>query len=164
MINSTKHVMVSFDLFQTNTLIQNTQVKSQQQRPTLPNIFANSLPKSSPLRGLPLKLGMKNNISLLGQNGSSANLEDANDNVDMSSPYSPGSSLSDGLFDPPSPANNFNASPNLALSTKIKKHQEKKDAFEALFDASPIVHKSSKSRSKIPPKKKKGNNEFYIWK
>ena len=95
---------------------------------------------------------------MLGQNGSDANIELSNDNIDMSSPYSPGSSLSDGLFDPPSPA--FNSSPNVALSTKLRKNQEKKDAFDALFDASPIVHKGGmkiRMRKQEKDKRKKGN-------
>lgn len=98
---------------------------------------------------------------MLGHNGSDANIE-ANDTIDMSSPYSPGSSLSDGLFDPPSPA--FNSSPNLALSSKLQKSRQKKDDFDSLFDASPIVHRSSnRAKAKKPQekdKKKKGRLHF----
>jgi hypothetical protein len=153
--------------------MQNTQLKQQQQqqqqpqaqqqqppRQCLPNIFSNVTPKPVPLRTLPIKLQSKN-LSMVGQNGSDANIEISNDNIDMSSPYSPGSSLSDGLFDPPSPT--FNNSPNVALSTKLRKSQEKKDAFDALFDASPIVHKGSmKVRMKKgeKDKRKKGDATF----
>ncbi|KAJ8667429.1 hypothetical protein QAD02_009092 [Eretmocerus hayati] len=132
-------------------------IQQQQSRPTLPNIFANSMPKP-PMRTLPLSKYNKN-ISMMGQNGSDANIELTNDNIDMSSPYSPGSSLSDGLFDPaPSPA--FNSSP-ITLPNKGRKNQDRKDAFDALFDASPIVHKGSRGRAvkkNDKDKKKKGTH------
>ena len=104
-------------------------------------------------------------MSMLGQNGSDAHIDASqHEGIDLSSPYSPGSSLSDGLFDPPSPM--FNTSPNIALSNKIRKSQEKKDAFDALFDASPIVHKSSankaRSRNKHIEKDKKKKGEHNI--
>lgn len=103
------------------------------------------------------------NSSTIGQNGSDATIDMTNDNVDMSSPYSPGSTLSDGLFDPPSPAN-FNSSPvtNAPPTTakssntpKINKSSEKKDAFDALFGGIlPPVKTASKSRSKKVAKEK----------
>ncbi|XP_014221577.1 serine/arginine repetitive matrix protein 2 [Trichogramma pretiosum] len=139
--------------------------------PTLPNIFPHSLPKPpAPLRTLPSKL-LPKNISMLGQNGSDAMIDvsavesgataGAAGGIDLSSPYSPGSSLSDGLFDPPSPGFNNN-SPNAPVSNKTKKGKDKSDPFDALFDASPIVlPKSSKSRSKRQTekdKKKKGTH------
>lgn len=144
--------------------MQQQQSQASLPRPTLPNIFANSLSKPMPMRTITMQTKLQTkNVSMVGQNGSDANIDLGESNVDNSSPYSPGSSLSDGLFDPPSPA--FNSSPNMALSTKIRKNQEKRDAFDALFDASPIVHKSSaKGRKKMPEKdkKKKGNCFFTL--
>lgn len=86
-----------------------------------------------------------------------------NDNIDMSSPYSPGSTLSDGLFDPPSSANFnnspvANAPPPVAAKTstpKINKSTEKKDTFDALFGGIlQPVKTATKSRSKIVVKEK----------
>ena len=126
----------------------------QRDRPTLPNIFANPL-KTIPARAMKMNLNNKN-ISMMPQNGSDANIDPTNENIDLSSPYSPGSSLSDGLFDPPSPA--FNSSP-IALSNKLREAQKKKDAFDALFNSSPIVKSSTKvrmKRDKEKDKKRKG--------
>lgn len=83
--------------------------------------------------------------------------------VDMSSPYSPGSTLSDGLFDPPSPANFnnspvANAPPLAAAKTgtpKVNKSTEKKDPFDALFGGIlPPVKTATKNRSKKVAKDK----------
>ena len=72
----------------------------------------------------------------------------------MSSPYSPGSSLSDGIFDPPSPGNH-NGSPAAAPSgnkvvggTKSGKAADKKDAFDSLFGSSPAMKPMNKGRAK----------------
>lgn len=105
------------------------------------------------------------NSSTIGQNGSDATIDIPNDNVDMSSPYSPGSTLSDGLFDPPSPVN-FNSSPGAnpppaAIKTtstpKVNKSTEKKDAFDALFGGilPPVKTTTTKNRSKKTKEKKK---------
>lgn len=108
-----------------------------------------------------------------GQNGNDAGTE-TTDNVDMSSPYSPGSTLSDGIFDPPSPTN-YN-SPNTGtgsgagpIGTQITKNSnsktikttEKKDAFDALFGSLPITKTSTKSnrnKKSEKDKKKKSTN------
>lgn len=104
------------------------------------------------------------NSSTVGQNGNDATIDMTNDNVvDMSSPYSPGSTLSDGLFDPPSPANFnnspvANAPPPAAAKTnapKVNKNTEKKDAFDALFGGIlPPVKTATKNRSKKVAKEK----------
>jgi len=87
-----------------------------------------------------------------------------NDNVvDMSSPYSPGSTLSDGLFDPPSPANFTNSpvanapssAPAKTSTPKVTKSTEKKDAFDALFGSIlPPVKTATKNRNKKVTKEK----------
>lgn len=96
-----------------------------------------------------------------GQNGNDANADVPNDIVDMSSPYSPGSSLSDGIFDPPSPAN-YNGSP-AALVTNSKnnlpKNKDKKDLFDALFDSAPLMKLNAMKtvKKKAVDKKKKSS-------
>lgn len=142
---------------QPNRISPSTQTKQRpNDRPTLPNLF----PKSTPTKAA--KSSQNKNISTTGQNGSDANLEIANDTIDMSSPYSPGSSLSDGMFDPPSPGNyspaNVSAPANLPgapakNSTPKPNKGEKKDAFDALFGSSP----PGKNFPKIRPTKKSSN-------
>lgn len=155
--------------FQANRISPSTQVKQRAiDRPQLPNLFANA-PKATPIR---MQKSLQNkNLSTVGQNGSDANLEMTNDNIlDMSSPYSPGSSLSDGIFDPPSPGlagGNHNSSPiNLPGSNKNStaknKPNEKKDAFDSLFGSSPAM-KTSKPRSKkIMEKEKRSKKCLYF--
>lgn len=109
------------------------------------------------------KSAQSKNSSTIGQNGSDA-AADMADNIDMSSPYSPGSTLSDGLFDPPSPVN-FNNSPVLnappaatktSSTPKVNKSAEKKDAFDALFGGVlPPVKTVTKNRSKKTKEKTK---------
>lgn len=101
----------------------------------------------------------------MGQNGSDATLDMANEALDISSPYSPGSSLSDGIFDPPSPGN-FNNSPTAnATSNKNstpKGKNEKKDAFDSLFGLSPVTKTINKVRSKKTIEKKKKCMYAYV--
>ena len=83
----------------------------------------------------------------------------------MSSPYSPGSSLSDGMFDPPSP---YNTPPPVNSKSKTSK-DSKKDAFDILFGSSPAVNRSSTKVKVKKDKRKKckqllfsGKNAYYL--
>lgn len=149
---------------QSNRISPSNQMKSRtNDRPQLPNVFANSAKSSTVARSS--KPTQTKNSSTIGQNGSDTVIEATNDNVvDMSSPYSPGSTLSDGLFDPPSPTN-FNSSPVInapapaaakTTTPKVNKSAEKKDAFDALFSGivQPINKPVIKNRSKKIPKEK----------
>ncbi|EZA62404.1 PHD and RING finger domain-containing protein [Ooceraea biroi] len=150
-------------LLQSNRISPSSQVKPRtNDRPQLPNAFATNSAKSSTMTRS--SKPTQKNSSTIGQNGSDATIDISNDNVvDMSSPYSPGSTLSDGLFDPPSPAN-FNNSPvaNAAPSApakistpKVTKSAEKKDAFDALFGSIlPPVKTATKNRNKKVAKEK----------
>ncbi|EFN60820.1 RING and PHD-finger domain-containing protein KIAA1542 [Camponotus floridanus] len=150
-------------LLQSNRISPSNQMKQRtNDRPQLPNVFANSAKSSTMARSS--KSTQNKNSSTIGQNGSDAPIDMTNDNVvDMSSPYSPGSTLSDGLFDPPSPAN-FNNSPVAnapppaaakATAPKVNKSAEKKDAFDALFSGIlPPVKTTTKNRSKKVAKEK----------
>lgn len=148
------------NLIQSNRISPSNQMKQQRtsDRPQLPNIFTNST-KSTLTRAS--KSNQNKNSSTMGQNGSDVIMEVTNDAVDMSSPYSPGSSLSDGMFDPPSPGNYNSPSiqpvitNNKNNASKPNKSTEKKDAFDALFAAGPPPKAVSKSRSKKPNEKKK---------
>lgn len=143
-----------------NQMKQRTNDRPQDRQ--LPNVFANSAKSSTMARSS--KSTQNKNSSTIGQNGSDAPIDITNDNVvDMSSPYSPGSTLSDGLFDPPSPANFnnspiANAPPPVAVKTtapKVNKSAEKKDAFDALFGGIlPPVKTTTKNRSKKVAKEK----------
>lgn len=117
-------------------------------RPTLPNLFANSA-KPVPLRTAKLTLQSKN-ISTMVHNGSDPTIELTSDIIDMSSPYSPGSTLSDGLFDPPSPAANWSP-----IGPSYKNRKEKKDVFDSLFDSSPVVQKGKGKYKKNDKDKRK---------
>lgn len=105
------------------------------------------------------------NMSTMGQNGSDATLDLTNDMVvDMSSPYSPGSSLSDGIFDPPSPGNHNGSPANIPTGNKIgpsknNKAADKKDAFDALFGSSPAMKPANKARTKKAIEKEKRNKK-----
>lgn len=148
---------------QPNRISPSNQMKQRtNDRPQLPNVFANSAKSATMARSS--KSTQNKSSSTVGQNGSDATIDMTNDNiVDMSSPYSPGSTLSDGLFDPPSPAN-FNNSPvaNAPPSTtaktstpKVNKSTEKKDAFDALFSGIlPPVKTATKNRNKKVAKEK----------
>lgn len=148
---------------QPNRISPSNQIKQRlNDRPQLPNIFTNSAKSSTIARSS--KSTQNKNSSTVGQNGSDATIDITNDNVvDMSSPYSPGSTLSDGLFDPPSPANFnnspvANAPPPVTAKTntpKVNKGAEKKDAFDALFGGIlPPVKTATKNRSKKVAKEK----------
>lgn len=142
---------------QSNRISPSSQIKQRtNDRPQLPNIFTNSAKSSSAMARATKSQSQGKNSSTVGQNGSDATADMANDNVDMSSPYSPGSTLSDGLFDPPSPAN-FNSSPVAnpppaaakitSAPPKANKSAEKKDAFDALFGGIlPPVKTATKNR------------------
>nr|XP_033321309.1 serine/arginine repetitive matrix protein 2 isoform X1 [Megalopta genalis]XP_033321310.1 serine/arginine repetitive matrix protein 2 isoform X1 [Megalopta genalis] len=149
------------NLLQSNRISPSNQQKQRSgDRSQAPTVFTNSgKPRNS-------KSGQtKNN----GQNGNDTGAEPT-DNVDMSSPYSPGSTLSDGIFDPPSPGN-FNSSPGAGAGTaggtvgsqptknsnsKAAKSAEKKDTFDALFGSVPTTKTASKpARSKKTDKDKK---------
>ncbi|XP_014483609.1 PREDICTED: uncharacterized protein LOC106749063 [Dinoponera quadriceps] len=150
-------------LLQSSRTSPSNQIKQRtNDRPQLPNIFTNST-KTTMVRSS--KSAQNKNSSTIGQNGSDAAADMASDNVDMSSPYSPGSTLSDGLFDPPSPVN-FNSSPvanapPAATKTsnntpKVNKSADKKDAFDALFGGVlPPVKTATKSRNKKSKEKMK---------
>lgn len=151
-------------LLQSNRISPSNQMKQRtNDRPQLPNVFANSAKSSTMARSS--KSTQNKNSSTIGQNGSDAPIDMTNDNVvDMSSPYSPGSTLSDGLFDPPSPAN-FNNSPVAnapplpaaakTTAPKVNKSADKKDAFDALFSGIlPPVKTTTKNRSKKVAKEK----------
>lgn len=156
-------ISIQHSLFlQPNRISPSNQIKQRtNDRPQLPNVFANST-KSTMARSS--KSTQSKNSSTAGQNGNDATVDMTNDNViDMSSPYSPGSTLSDGLFDPPSPANFnnspvANAPPPAAAKTsmpKVNKSTEKKDAFDALFGGIlPPVKTAAKNRSKKVVKEK----------
>lgn len=150
------------NLLQSNRISPSNQQKQRSgDRSQAPPVFANS---SKPSRSS--KSGQTKPI---GQNGNDAGGE-TTDNVDMSSPYSPGSTLSDGIFDPPSPTN-YNNSPGVGAgsgagpvgsqptktgNSKAVKSTEKKDAFDVLFGAVPVTKTASKpARSKKPEKDKK---------
>ncbi|XP_071569924.1 PHD and ring finger domains 1 [Temnothorax nylanderi] len=150
-------------LLQPNRISPSNQIKQRtNDRPQLPNVFTNSAKSSTIARSS--KSTPSKNSSTVGQNGNDATIDMTNDNVvDMSSPYSPGSTLSDGLFDPPSPAN-FNNSPVAnapppaaakTITPKVNKSTEKKDAFDALFGGIlPPIKTATKSRSKKVAKEK----------
>jgi len=114
----------------------------------------------------------QNKSSTIGQNGNDATIDITNDNVvDMSSPYSPGSTLSDSLFDPPSPVNFnnspvANAPPPATAKTsipKVNKNAEKKDAFDALFGGIlPPVKTATKNRSKKIAKEKTKKSMYFL--
>ncbi|XP_053986194.1 uncharacterized protein LOC128880293 [Hylaeus volcanicus] len=145
------------------TLLQSNRISpsnQQKQRSQAPAAFANS--------GKPLRGSKSGQTKSNGQNGNDPVTEIV-DNVDMSSPYSPGSTLSDGMFDPPSPIN-FNSSPGTGAggaggpigsqttktsSSKTAKSADKKDPFDALFNIMPSTKTSKQTRSKKADKDKK---------
>jgi len=160
--------LIGIFLPQPNRISPSSQTKQRtNDRPQLPNVFTNSAKSSTMARSS--KSNQSKNSSTIGQNGSDTTMDTTNDNVvDMSSPYSPGSTLSDGLFDPPSPAN-FNNSPVAnappppppppAAKTnipKVNKSTEKKDTFDALFGIGlpPVKTTTSKNKSKKAAKEK----------
>lgn len=150
------------NLLQSNRISPSNQQKQRSSdRSQAPAAFVNS--------GKPSRSSKSGQTKSNGQNGNDPGTEIA-DNVDMSSPYSPGSTLSDGIFDPPSPTN-FNSSPGTGAggaggtvgsqttktsSSKTVKSTEKKDAFDALFNALPSTKTANKpARNKKPDKDKK---------
>lgn len=150
------------NLLQSNRISPSNQQKQRPgDRSQAPSVFTNSGKSSRSTKSGQTKTN--------GQNGNDAGTETA-DNVDMSSPYSPGSTLSDGIFDPPSPTNYNNSpaagagsgagpvgsQPTKTSNSKTVKSTEKKDAFDALFGALPVTKTTSKSsKSKKPQKDKK---------
>ncbi|XP_017883557.1 serine/arginine repetitive matrix protein 2-like isoform X2 [Ceratina calcarata] len=158
------------NLLQSNRISPSNQQKQRSgDRSQAPPVFANS--------GKSSRSSKSGQAKTNGQNGNDAGAE-TTDNVDMSSPYSPGSTLSDGMFDPPSPTN-FNNSPGASgpgtatsgpaggsqptknSNPKAGKATEKKDAFDALFNAPPptkTASKSNRNKKVEKDKKKKSTN------
>lgn len=152
------------NLSQTNHISPSNQLK-QRTNPQITNLFmSKNLPMSS------LRVVKTSNRNMLAQNGSelpSDTIETTT--IDTSSPYSPGSSLSDGIFDPPSPGRNHHSPsrPSVQSNANIMKNNasknirgtiDKKDPFDALFGTSP-----AKPGGKIRGKKggksgKRGSN------
>ncbi|XP_068981260.1 uncharacterized protein [Bombus flavifrons] len=157
-----KDAAVSTGNLESNRISPSNQQKQRPgDRSQAPSVFTNS--------GKSSRSSKSGQTKTNGQNGNDAGTETA-DNVDMSSPYSPGSTLSDGIFDPPSPTNYNNSpaagagsgagpvgsQPTKTSNSKTAKSAEKKDAFDALFGALPATKTTSKSsRSKKPQKDKK---------
>lgn len=134
--------------FQTNRISPSNQIKQRPlERPQLPNLFTNSI-KTTALRASK----PTNKTNALGQNGNDTEM--VNDVIDMSSPYSPGSSISDGMFDPPSP---YNTPPPEKSKSKSNK-DPKKDAFDILFGASPV---NARNAPKVKVKKDKRKKSVY---
>ncbi|XP_057324063.1 uncharacterized protein LOC130666806 [Microplitis mediator] len=174
-----------------NRLSPSSQLKQQRANervPQLSNLFGNSVKNmtaNSRLNKSSTTMDTRNSSSMLTNNGGDVEANDAT--IDTSSPYSPGSSLSDGIFDPPSPARNHHSPPRLQLpslsnlsninkntssnNTSASKNNrsmtDKKDIFDSLFDSSPIVKlNSNKLRNinkKSPDKRKKmGNSKIGV--
>ncbi|CAD6221277.1 GSCOCG00005124001-RA-CDS [Cotesia congregata] len=148
-----------------NRLSPSSQLKQRgNERPQLSNLFA-----AKNLGNSRINKAMENrNSAMMTNNG--GDLEGNDATIDTSSPYSPGSSLSDGIFDPPSPAKNHSPQrtlPSLSNLSNINKNsgnnvaKNKKDLFDSLFDSSPVVKMNSKMRNlnkKSPDKRKKSGN------
>ncbi|XP_033215800.1 uncharacterized protein LOC117172115 isoform X3 [Belonocnema kinseyi] len=149
MFNANAPATAQRNLLQTNRISPPSyQIKQRPlERPQLPNLFANSI-KTMPLRTS--KPAAKSNA--LSQNGNETEM--MNDVIDMSSPYSPGSTLSDGLFEPPSP---YNSPPPVFSKSKGNK-DSKKDAFDTLFGSSPATNRIS---TKVKVKKDKRKKRVY---
>ncbi|XP_076637305.1 PHD and ring finger domains 1 [Colletes latitarsis] len=157
-------------LLQSNRISPSNQQKQRSgDRSQAPATFVNS--------GKPSRSSKSGQTKSNGQNGNDPGTETV-DNVDMSSPYSPGSTLSDGIFDPPSPPN-FNGSPGTGTGggggtggtvgsqptktsgSKTAKSTEKKDPFDALFSTIPstkTANKSTRNKKSDKDKKKKPTN------
>ncbi|KAK0085225.1 hypothetical protein PV325_005560 [Microctonus aethiopoides] len=162
--------------------------RTNDRTPQLTNLFMNSV------KNLPISMrGNKSNTnrnSVLPQNGNDLPMETTNDTaiIDTSSPYSPGSSLSDGIFDPPSPGrthhspsrppgpsgsnmsnvmknnsgNNSGNVPKNARSTN-----DKKDAFDALFGSPPLMktgagNKLRMKKAAVKSKKQMSNSKIGV--
>ncbi|XP_034940121.1 serine/arginine repetitive matrix protein 2 isoform X2 [Chelonus insularis] len=149
---------------QINRLSPSGQLKQQRTNdrvPPLSNVFSSG-GKNLPVNSRNSKPGSNRNSSMLANNGSEVSMDTGNDMgaVDTSSPYSPGSSLSDGIFDPPSPARNHHSPPRLSSATGIS---NKKDAFDALFGSSPVLKGgSNKLRIKKSTEKRKRNSNSKV--
>ncbi|XP_046746596.1 uncharacterized protein LOC124411499 isoform X2 [Diprion similis] len=167
LFNTSTPISTQRSLIQPNRISPINQNKQRSnERPQLPNSFANPA-KPAPSRGNKSTSLQSKNASTMGQNGSDATLETTNDTLDMSSPYSPGSSLSDGIFDPPSPGGHSpqqlppsNTNKNTPSKT-ANKPAEKKDAFDVLFGSSPAVKGLGKTRARKvleKDKRKKSTN------
>ncbi|XP_015111930.1 uncharacterized protein LOC107037735 [Diachasma alloeum] len=139
--------------------LSNAQIKQRTSGATnqVSNLFMNSV-KGMTLRGSKVNTGSSKQNGNEGTEGADAVA--AGPTIDTSSPYSPGSSLSDGFFDPPPHQYGHVSSPpgNLGIGKgKGKtggKTDSKKDAFDALFGASPLI-KSGKGRGKKTMDKRK---------
>lgn len=131
-----------------------------------PNLFMSTIKNM----GANTSRGQKSNSTRLNGNDGGPDAGMDATTVDTSSPYSPGSSLSDGMFDPPSPGTNHhsyhgshhhhyhhhhhnrlgpNPSANIANNKGAKSGGgDKKDPFDALFGSSPI-NKSGNNKNRM---------------
>ncbi|XP_046483809.2 PHD and ring finger domains 1 isoform X2 [Neodiprion pinetum] len=166
LFNTSTPISTQRSLIQPNRISPINQNKQRSnERPQLPNLFTNPA-KPAPSRGNKSTSSQSKNASTMGQNGSDATLETTNDTIDMSSPYSPGSSLSDGIFDPPSPGGHSpqqlppgNTNKNTPSKT-ANKPADKKDAFDVLFGSSPAKGLGKTRARKVleKDKRKKSTN------
>lgn len=151
-----------------STLLTQTSAASIPQRIVLPNTVIKSSPvkvtqsktpiKSTPIKPMPTKnlLSKSSGMKLVRKSGSRGS-GDANDLIpDFDSPYSPGSSDYEDLFEPPAETNNKPVSK--PQQKNMKSPAKVQSAFDALFGSSPIFN--TKNKPKIDNKLGGGNNKF----
>lgn len=149
-----------------STLLTPTNVVSMPQRIILPNTVKSSPVKvtqsktpikSTPIKPMPTKNILKNtNLKTVRKSGGRNQNSDANEivNLDFDSPYSPGSSDYEDLFEPPAETNNKSSMGSLKSQPKNTKSPAKvQNAFDALFGSSPMYKGKSKDKSKLGNKK-----------
>ncbi|KAK9739931.1 Ring finger domain [Popillia japonica] len=167
MVTSTPMVPPRINILSSTVLTPTTIASALPQRIVLPNttksspvkVSPNKLPiKSTPIKPMPAKnLMNKSNKSSRKSNNHSGN-ENYDALLDFESPYSPGSSDYEDLFEPPpaeanAPTKNTSSSNNNKQSASQKPPKDT-TAFDILFGTSPVNNSFNKTKSKP----KGGNN------
>ncbi|KRT82684.1 hypothetical protein AMK59_4139 [Oryctes borbonicus] len=166
MVTSTPMVPPRINILNSTVLTPTTIASALPQRIVLPNttksspvkVSPNKLPiKSTPIKPMPAKnLMNKSNKSSRKSNNHAGN-ENHDTLLDFESPYSPGSSDYEDLFEPPaaesSAAKNTTTANTNSKQPSAQKPQKDQTAFDMLFGSSPVNNCFSKKS-----KAKSGNN------
>lgn len=156
------HLNISrINILNSSLITPTTVTSSIPQRIVLPNITRSSpinkvSPSKTPIKLTPIKpMPSKNPVKVSGTNIKSTwksknrNLEGNDLNLDFESPYSPGSSDYEDLFEPPPDMSNIKTVQKPTQTTKNTKSPAKNQSmFDSLFGSSPVHQYANKNKNK----------------
>ncbi|KAK4882675.1 hypothetical protein RN001_005994 [Aquatica leii] len=111
--------------------------------------------KMTPIKPMPINKNPTKpaNVSKLSWKSKSKSNENNDANLDFDSPYSPGSSDYEDLFEPPPETAVKNVGKSTQNTKNTKSPNKTQTAFDALFGSSPMYANRNKNKANLKPKK-----------